>query len=124
MEAGDERQLPRLGLQVFRQGLQHAGDTAHPHPADHATQQRNSRAIHSDPLQGIGLCRGLQELGGAKPVAAPLSGDHLSSGSKSCPAEQPGFAIQLGPLSRAVARSIYQTRIDSQALSAIFCVNP
>jgi len=41
----------------------------------HTQNQRQGRAVHPHPLQGLGLCHGLPELRGAQPLAAPLPVD-------------------------------------------------
>jgi transposase InsO family protein len=51
-----------LGLKHINQGL-------------HAPNQRQSRAIHSDPLPGMGLRDAVPALRGTKPLAAPLPVD-------------------------------------------------
>jgi len=73
--SGDERQRPRLCLQGVRQGLPHPRTQAHPHQALHGPHKRQSGAVHSDPVQRVGLRHGLPKLRGAQPVAALLSGD-------------------------------------------------
>jgi hypothetical protein len=60
---GVAKRLPSHGIE--------AAESQALHPKD----QRQGRAVHPYPLQGVGLCLGLPELPGAKPVAASLPVD-------------------------------------------------
>ncbi|QNI63596.1 transposase [Synechococcus sp. A15-44] len=68
----DVGQRSRIPLTQLCQGLQSPWPQAHPHQALHAPHQRQSRTVHPDPLQGMGLCDGLPELPGTRQLAAAL----------------------------------------------------
>jgi hypothetical protein len=75
IEGGWWRRRPRLCLQGVRQGLPHAEPLAYPQQALHAQNQRQSRAVQSDPLQGMGLGNAVPEVRTTGSLTAPLSGD-------------------------------------------------
>ena len=68
MSSGDELQRIGLHLQSLCQSLQLA--QAQTNQILHATDQRQGRTVHSDPLQGMGLRNAVPELPGAKRLAA------------------------------------------------------
>ncbi|MFQ6539329.1 MULTISPECIES: DDE-type integrase/transposase/recombinase [Aphanothece] len=67
-----------------------------PEPTARRSDMASGRLrLHSDPPPGVGLRHGLPELRGTEPLAALLPGAHLSSGSSSCSADEPGEKQQL-----------------------------
>ena len=68
VSSGDEPQRIGLHLQSLCQSLKRAQTKAH--QTLDATDQRQGRTVHSDPLQGMGLRNAVPELPGAKRLAA------------------------------------------------------
>ena len=109
VSSGDERQRIGLHLQGLCQSLQRPQAQAHLHQALHATDQRQSRTVHSGPLQGMGLRHAVQNsqernawmtrylsIYNRLRKHSDLSVDLLSSGSIRCCAEQRGETQHLG----------------------------
>lgn len=85
------------------QGVQGLASQTHPHQALQAPNQRQSRAVYSDPMPGMGLRLAVPELRNASsgcPAACrsmtgsgstqPSALDHLGSGPTRCSADQRG----------------------------------